>query len=128
MFKKNEVICEYKGEKLTESAFEKRYGMNNSPYCLGPEKIDHKSNSVDGLLQRSIGCLINHQDEKRANAFFSKRKNSEGSCSYYVIAKRDIYSDEEIYVNYGPQCVLGGKEYGLFATLPKHSKPPSWYS
>ena len=111
-----------------ESAFKKRYGMNNSPYCLGSEKIDHKSNSVDGLLQRSIGCLINHQDEKRANAFFSKRKNSEGSCSYYVIAKRDIYSDEEIYVNYGPQYILGGKEYGLFATLPKHSKPPSWYS
>ena len=128
IFRKNEIICEYRGETLTEKEFEKRYGTNNSPYCLGPENSDHKLTSVDGLLQRSIGSLINHQEEKYTNAFYSTTFSSDGTCSYYVIAKRDIYSDEEIYVNYGSQYVMGGNEYGLFATLPKHSKPPSWYT
>jgi SET domain-containing protein len=98
--RKGDVVVEYKGEKMTWAALEKRYGkkVDKAPYLF---HVSDK-NCVDA--QRTVDELARYAND--ANGF-SKKPGLKNNCEYdvikgrpYIVAIREIPAGSEIFVDY----------------------------
>ena len=133
VFKRGDMLCPYEGETLTDPEFNDRYGSSNAPYCIAGEQRNRNGettktfDSTDALRYRSVGSMANNKDSKETNACLRTIVESDGSHRYFIVAKKDILSGEEIYLYYGEDFVFNGDRNSRCETLRSHLKPPSWF-
>lgn len=92
IFKANDKICSYNGERITSNVNDIRYGIGQvfaGPYTVGENrKID------DAACLRGLGAMVNHNPNPNAVIILDKNK-------FKIKAIRDIFHNEQIFVNYG---------------------------
>ena len=93
-FKKNQVLCEYKGETLSKREFTRRYPNGDGEYCVrvGRGYIDSADPAKASAARYANGTapgispnVLAHTDKSRV----------------YLVAARDILPGEEILWDYG---------------------------
>jgi len=93
--KKNNIICEYFGEELTERQFEQRYPLKNSKYIFQK----NKNTFIDSLCIRSLAAMSNTKVLKKdCNARFSISRDRK---RVNIIATKNIKANMEIFTYYG---------------------------
>ena len=86
---------------------------------------------VDAALFRTISALANHKPPSQCNAVFEAAyptNERTGRFNYAIVAKKDIRSGQEIYVDYGGAYKMHGAGSANHTTQPKRKKEPAWYS
>ena len=92
IFKKNDIILEYKGEKLKSKEVESLYKDNYAPYLM----YIGRNKYLDSACKRSLASMVNMGTKKENNCFFHGIKNS-----IYIKASKDIKNFEELLCDYG---------------------------
>ena len=93
-YKKNEVIGQYTGERLTAKQLQDRYGYSTAPYALQVGSM-----IIDAACSRGIMSLANAKKQKaNTNA---KLVNKSTSAGVNVRATRKIKKGKEIFLHYG---------------------------
>jgi SET domain-containing protein len=95
IFKKDEKIVEYNGDKITKQQLNQEYGNYTAPYA-----IELNQNTViDSAGKRGIGSLINSGRNTYPNncKFSIDNRNSKVN----IKATRNIYAGNELYIPYG---------------------------
>ena len=114
VFHKDRLICEYKGEELTEEEKERMEEKDEEygPYLL---KLDNSNIIIDSACLRGVGSFINHKPFTNANTRFS------GSQIY---AKKDIRNGSELFISYGygPKKTYLKKGYTVETVLASASE------
>ena len=101
-FKKNEWICPYGGEHITEKTLDRRYPGD----ALGAyvEKVD-KNTFYDAACRRGIGSIANGSPtSQNSNVVAMTRYVGK---SPWLRATRNIRTGEELINNYGDEYFLG---------------------
>ena len=94
VFKKDEKIVDYDGERMTPDELTVRFSDHTAPYTL-----DGDGWVVDAACVRGAGAMINHPPKgARSNVQFMLVKGHNR-----VFALRTIRNGEEIFVNYGKE-------------------------
>ena len=94
IFKKDQNIIEYAGEKLTEAQVNERYGeQHTAPYCA---KIKNDT-YVDCACERRVGSLANSSVGHNNARLSANTRNSTLS----VKATKNIKNGQEILLSYG---------------------------
>lgn len=88
IFRKGERIGTYDGKKITKQQLEELYGDGTAPYTLQVGR-----DYIDAATKRSTMSLVNHSNQRGANAKFTSAGN--------VVALKNIRDGNEIMVNYG---------------------------
>lgn len=111
VFKKNNIIVPYDGERIDKAELDRRYGNNyTAPYALQVSDQIYE----DGALRRGVGTLVNHSAKKK-NAKLDK-EDGVG----FVRATKNINSGEEIFVDYGEDYNLA--EDGVISSTNGNKK------
>lgn len=98
MFKNNDKIVEYTGEKITKEEQHRRYGAKTASYALGS-----RTGVIDSACERSVASFANTIKPKaKCNARFSEGKDGR----IWVVATKNIYDGDEILVDYGKEYKL----------------------
>ena len=100
IFKKDEVITKYDGEKLSPQQLNERYGESQNytaPYALSYRK-NKEDIIIDAACKRGIGSIANHKAKARTNAKLTEKGN--------ITAIKPIFDGQEIFVNYGSSYQL----------------------
>jgi hypothetical protein len=98
IFRRQDIIAQYKGEFLTADQLERRYpGDTLGEYVIqdGDIIIDAR-NTNSGVGRYANDCNGRIRRGQQCNAKFETRRNN-----IYLIAKKNIYAGEEILVSYG---------------------------
>ena len=99
-FKKNELVCEYMGEVITQSEAEKRgeiYDRSTGYSYLF--NLNHET-VVDSTRKGGKCKFINHKKAALANCY-AKVMTVNGDNKIGIFAKRDIAQSEELSFDYG---------------------------
>ena len=100
IFRKRQYIIDYIGEQITQQELDNRYGRDNvAPYALC-DSNSSKDKCIDSACVRGIASMINHNVGKNSNVMFT---SSPRGGQFRVIATKNIYNGEEIFVNYGSE-------------------------
>lgn len=96
VFRKDSVIIEYDGEKVTASELDRRYGeVRTAPYGL--QEGDYVE---DGACRRGVGTVANHGHPRRlSNARFYRSRQA--PRVFRLKATRHIRNGREVLVDYG---------------------------
>ena len=103
LFRKNDKIIQYYGERINKTTLDQRYGDYTAPYAIDIDgDPDHFE---DAACQRGIGAIANHTTKAASNAILEVEKTSAAKNTWKVIlrAKKNIYQNDEIFVWYGTQ-------------------------
>lgn len=98
LFKKDEQICEYTGEKLTVAQYDKRYGadaMGSYGLQLNDKYVIDAAKTTSGVAR--YACDF-HGSRRRPNAEYVS-----DTGHVYIVATRDIKVGEEICTDYGDE-------------------------
>lgn len=97
IFKADDIICSYNGQKITTQKNNQRYGTGQvfaGPYTVS-QRIIRKPNRVeDAACLRGLGAMVNHDPNPNAVIILHKNK-------FKIKAIEDIFHNEQIFVNYG---------------------------
>lgn len=96
VFQKDQVICRYYGEAVTQDILQERYGDYTAPYGIHVRGTAFE----DAGCKRGIGSLANHAPNSRANARYSYQLHN-GSPVSFIRATKNIRNGSEVLVNYG---------------------------
>jgi len=112
IFKKNDTIIEYKGERINLNRLNQRYDTHSdkgrtikhtAPYGMSITNDLY----IDSACKRGVGSLANHKSRKDANAeikyiYAVNENNRRGpKVGIKIVALRDIKNGEEIFISYG---------------------------
>jgi hypothetical protein len=99
VFKQNDYICDYGGEKITKRELDARYGNYTAPYALFVRQRKGKGGHyVNAACMRGVGAMANHANAARANARLAPM-----GASGALKATKPIYEGDEILVDYGSE-------------------------
>ena len=93
VFRRDEKIIEYVGDRIDGDEMANRYGNQTAPYSLETKK-DH---IVDAACKRGAAAFANHKPFAQANARFSRSPDGK----IWIRATKHIYDGDEIYLYYG---------------------------
>jgi len=93
VFRKDDVICDYKGETINNAIRQQRYNGKNAPYAIELSN----NNIIDCACKRGIGSLINTSPGHN-NASFSINNQQH---TVRIKATKNIRNNTEIYLSYG---------------------------
>jgi hypothetical protein len=100
VFEPDDEICDYEGEKISQSILDNRYGKNTRqiigypPYAI---RVRRTQNYEDGACRRGVGNLPNHKDNN-TNASIEIEDQTD---RIFIKAETQIRHGDEIFVNYG---------------------------
>lgn len=94
VFKKDKLICPYFGEIIDGEELRRRYGKYLAPYGI---KIKNET-YMDGALQRGIGSILNHKNNRGSNCKFSNNYKT-----INIKSIKNIRNGDELFVNYGDE-------------------------
>lgn len=97
VFKKNQRIVEYDGERLGYRELQQRYGDFTAPYAI---KLPDGSYE-DAAFRRGAGALVNQGATGTINAVLAWYTDRAGKQCACVDALQDICNGSEILVDYG---------------------------
>lgn len=104
VFRKGEKICDYTGEVLSPDQMRERYGQLAAPYVEKVTDRHGRKKFIDSAIKRNA---VSHAADRtrtdpalKPNAKFVPVPQQE---QLKVIALKDIYPGEEIFLNYGNQ-------------------------
>jgi len=110
IFEKNDIICRYEGEMLTEVELNDRYNHEGEEYTAPYALEQSRDKNIDCGCKRGVGSLVNHTTNTRANIEFRPSNNGlKGAqrVDFVVLkAKKKIRNHQEILVNYGDEYVF----------------------
>lgn len=103
VFRPNDIIVVYGGERVTRAELEARYGDYTAPYGL---QI-YGQHYEDAACRRGPGALANHAPSPVANARYSyqkprQRQQQQQPPVAVLKATKAIRNGQEILVSYGP--------------------------
>jgi hypothetical protein len=100
LFRKDDKIIEYYGERITQAELDERYGDYTAPYAID---IGDDNDYEDAACQRGIGAMANHAPKARSNAELQVEQVTPAKNTWRVIlrATKNIANNREIFVNYG---------------------------
>jgi hypothetical protein len=153
IFKKNDMICEYKGEVLTEKQLSERYGSGGQTATYTWQNKSNmrgnkdKDKYYDSACLRYIGAFANDargykanakKENKKLNAVIQYKKpkietririNANRFTNLpehlaCLVATKDIKNGDEIFVHYGEHWWKGiGDKYNVNSTTTVGRKP-----
>jgi hypothetical protein len=95
VFKKDQVITPYVGERITNQEKDDRYHEYTAPYALSFKRPKGEVEIIDSACKRGLASLANHKVPSRgANAKLTENGN--------LSATKNIYEGSEIFAYYGP--------------------------
>lgn len=97
LFRKDDVITEYIGEKIDEDELNQRYDIHTAPYSVQLNDDEY----VDSALRRGAGSLANRGDARTNNAKLVASRNK-----IRIIAMKNIRNGSEILINYGKDYIM----------------------
>lgn len=103
IFKKDQVICNYNGQFITEKIANARYGQDTAPYAVRDENYGNQYYD-DAACYRGIGSLAN-QSIDNYNAEIELGNN----FSWCLKAVKDIPNNTQIFLNYGEEYDMNDK-------------------
>ena len=95
VFRAQDKLVEYIGDKIDQSEVARRYANRTAPYGLEPRSGE----LIDGACLRGIGAFVNHKSRTQANCRFSKARDGK----IWIVATKPIYLGDESTVNYGSE-------------------------
>jgi hypothetical protein len=94
IFKKDDVIIAYVGEKTTPEILTKRYKEKTAIYALCESNV-----CVDSACVRGAASYINHSSSpQKINVYFDI---DESTNQFIIVAKKNIKNNTELFVSYG---------------------------
>lgn len=91
VFKKGNIVCEYKGERISASKADERYGEDGL-VAYGAD--DPTGKVIDAALVRHVGSIANHSTRPNAKFTIQGKK----LC---IQAIKNIHHGDEITIDYG---------------------------
>ena len=120
VFRKNEFILSYNGEVVTKKELNKRYGDYTAPYSIGGPLEDRYGKYScpynNAARQRCTSSLLNHATGKHANCMFHYNVTTK---IVKIVAIKNIYTNEELFCDYGEKYTFVGNFVTLKSTQPK---------
>lgn len=100
VFRRDDVILEYKGELIDVAALERRYDEEDEEH-VAPYGYQTENNRViDSACTRGAASLINHSNRARSiNCVFDY---DAATKKLYIVATKNIRNGAELFVDYGP--------------------------
>lgn len=100
VFRRGDVILEYKGELIEVRELERRYDEDDEEH-VAPYGYQTESNRViDSACSRGVASLINHSNRARTiNCEFDYDGDDR---KLYIVATKNIKNGAELFVDYGP--------------------------
>ena len=98
VFKKDEPICEYTGQKMTQAQYDKKYGddaMGSYGLQLDATHVIDAAKTTSGVARYACDY---HGSRKRPNAEYVS-----DAGHVYIVAIRNIKAGDEIYTDYGDE-------------------------
>ena len=106
LFRPNDKIVDYLGDRIDANELNRRYGDGTAPYAL---KVNNNL-YIDPATRRGIGSLSNSPDKhnptrllRNANAKFSVNARYHTAA---LKATKYIHNNDEILTNYGPSYII----------------------
>ena len=99
LFRKGQIIIDYKGEQLNTSQLTRRYGNFTAPYAF---QVKHNT-IIDAACNRGVGSTAN---TSRGTAFKPNAKLYSHNGNGYIKATSNIRNGDEIFVPYGASYKL----------------------
>lgn len=96
IFKKNDRVCYYDGEVLTQDQFIERYRTPPNKKTVPYTFALHNNEYEDGAIKRGVGTLVNHKPANQCNCKLSIGRNNRAQ----IIAIKDITNYSELFVSY----------------------------
>lgn len=97
IFNKNDYICPYVGEYVSEEELDKRYTLESNSNIICPYAVQLQNGKyIDGAIVRGIANYGN--DNGKANN--ADLREMDGDI-VYACATKKIYNGEEIFIDYG---------------------------
>jgi hypothetical protein len=93
VFRKDQKICNYKGEILTAEQINERYHNFTAPYTVGLSRNEF----IDASLERGVGSTANTKTQHNNATLSIDNRNHRVS----IKASRNIRQGEEIFLAYG---------------------------
>ena len=125
LFKPNDMIAPYIGERVTMQELDRRYGEDGlAPYALADSVLP----TQDAACKRGIGAWANAPEGLRVREKQRQKGRQNAALNaydgkYYLFATRNIRHGEEILVNYGNTYFKdGGKPHKTTHVKPKSTK------
>lgn len=101
LFRRNDIVCHYEGERVTKTQINNRYGNNNQ---TAPYGLHIRGNRYEnGACKRGIGSLANHSPH---NNVVYKKLLIQGQWVGVLKAIRAIRDGQEVLSNYGSHFVF----------------------
>jgi SET domain len=104
VFKKNQNIIDYEGEKMDQAQVIARYGTSTGPYLIS---YDNEF-SYDCAIQRCAAGLTNHKRHSQANTRFFKNNTTE---RVGLKANKNIKNGTQLFVSYTSK--VGDRRYKM---------------
>jgi SET domain-containing protein len=123
VFANGSRVIEYDGELVTKAQTSARYGEsddNTAPYTAG---VDWRYDE-DASCRRGVGSIINHNQAQPNVELLVEGVAGRRSQKVVLVATRDIYNGEELFVNYGtafrmPRQIPGRPGYHQYTTAQR---------
>ena len=97
LFRRNDVITQYIGERIDNNVLVERYGIYTAPYAV---KVNDNS-VIDSALVRGVGSLANSGNRNTNNAKLEKYGNR-----IRIVATKNIRNGTEILLSYGNEYIM----------------------
>jgi hypothetical protein len=94
IFRENDIIIEYDGDKVSDNELVERYGDYTAPYAIHLVRTEN----IDSACLRGIGAFVNHKPHTQANARLANNRNY---TEARVTATKNIRNGSEIFASYG---------------------------
>ena len=95
IFRVGDTIIEYKGERVSDTVLNERYGKNTAPYAVQATK----SSFIDGACNRGVATLSNNSHGTQLYNNATLRPSGNGGVNIKCI--RNIRNKTEILTAYG---------------------------
>ena len=121
VFLKDTIITHYGGDVVGPETLNERYGASLAPYTM--QFADMPQLFMDAALNRHVSAMINHiaMDDPANNVYVYNHDQK----IILMVAKRDIFSGEELLYDYGPEYWKKAKKYAkCHSTKPAASPVP----
>jgi hypothetical protein len=112
VFRENQTIVQYEGERLRANEVERRYGINTAPYA-----VDLGNGYIDSACLRGVGSLINHAPQAKRNCRFSFPR----AGGIQIKATKNIRNNKELFLNYNEGHERGDNRYKFVEQGVRHN-------
>ncbi len=130
VFVRDQTICPYAGEHLTNAALDARYSNLTAPYgaklFVGNNVPPNQRFFEDAALHRGIGAFPNHSVKRRNARIVFDDFTVPGHTFAEIQATKPIRHGQEIFIDYGAEYIGEGKRISHEGPFKMSSDTRQW--